>query len=68
MDKIKHAAEAILFAAVLAGLDEAGTVDISEVFGLSGETGALVTGIVALCLTYAQRWVKAQLEAAEAGE
>lgn len=67
MSKLRDAIESIAFAAVLAGLDEAGTIDISEVLGISGDEGALVTGIVALVLAYAQKWAKAELEAAESG-
>ena len=65
---LKHAVEAVLFAALVAGLDEAGTINISEVFGLSGENGALVTGIAVLILGYLQRWAKEQEEHAEGGD
>lgn len=66
MVKLRSAVEAVVFAGIVAGLDEAGTIDISEVFGLSGDEGALVTGILALILGYAQRWAKEQEEKAEA--
>ena len=65
---LKHAVEAVLFAALVAGLDEAGTIDIAEVIGLHGDEGALVTGIITLILAYAQRWAKEQEEHAEGGD
>ncbi|MDE0605041.1 MAG: hypothetical protein F4148_06590 [Caldilineaceae bacterium SB0675_bin_29] len=66
MSKLRSAIEAVAFAAILAGLDEAGTINVSEVFGLSGDEGALVTGILALVLGYVRTWAKEQEEKAEA--
>ena len=66
VSKLRSAIEAVAFAAILAGLDEAGTINVSEVFGLSGDEGALVTGILALVLGYVRTWAKEQEEKAEA--
>ena len=65
MVKIKQAVEAILLAAVVAGLDQAGTVNVSEVFGLDGDEGALVTGLLVLVLGYLQRWARDELAKAD---
>ena len=67
MSKLKDAIESIAFAAILAGLDQAGTINIAEVLGITGDEGALLTGVGALVLAYAQKWAKAEEEKAEAG-
>ena len=53
---LKHAVQSIIVAAIVAGLQATETVDFGSIFG---DGGALVSGIVALVVSYVLQRIRA---------
>ena len=46
--------------AVVGGLESAETIDVSSLFGLTGDSSALATGIFAMLVSFALNWVEGE--------